>query len=161
VSLADVFASNALVRWLRGDPGRYDLLTRMIDARLGDRLLTAGAGDPGLVAALAKVTGLSGKAIARAATPQEAHTLQEAAERAGVLVEVVDVVSAPVAELLPEIRRVLRQGGRVVLVVRRKAADAPAPASVQATCATHFKGARVLFDRDGVAIVEALKGQST
>jgi hypothetical protein len=32
---------------------------------------------------------------------------------------------------------------------------------VQATCATHFKGARVLFDRDGVAIVEALKGQST
>jgi SAM-dependent methyltransferase len=180
VSLADVFASNALVRWLRGDPGRYDLLTRMIDARLGDRLLTAGAGDPGLVAALAKVTGLSGKAIARAATPQEAHTLQEAAERAGVLVEVVDaptapwpfaegdfdlavvdVVSAPVAELLPEIRRVLRQGGRVVLVVRRKAADAPAPASVQATCATHFKGARVPFDRDGVAIVEALKGQST
>lgn len=178
MSLSDVFASNLLVRWLRGDPGRYDLLTRMIDARLGDRLITAGAGDAGLVAALAKVTGLSGRAVAQAATPDEARVLDAAAERAGVLVDVVeapvttwpfaegdfdlavvDVVSAPVAALLPEVRRVLRSGGRVVLVVRHKAPGAPAPAEVQATCAHHFRGARVLFDRDGVAIIEALKGQ--
>ena len=178
MSLADVFASNVLVRWLRGDPGRYDLLTRMIDARLGDRLLTVGAGDAGLVAALAKVTGLSGKAIAHAATAEEANTLQLAAEHAGVLVDVVeapstpwpfdegdfdlvvvDVASSPTAQVLPELRRVLRSGGRVVLVVRHKAPGAPAPAEVQATCAAHFRGARILFDRDGVAIVEALKGQ--
>ena len=49
MALSDVFASNILVRWLRGDPGRYDLLTRMVGARLGDRLLAVGAGDPGLV----------------------------------------------------------------------------------------------------------------
>ena len=179
MSLSDVFASNVLVRWLRGDPGRYDLLTRMIDARLGDRLLTTGAGDAGLVAALARVTGLSGRAVAHAASPDEARTLHAAAEHAGVLVDivespstalpfaegdfdlaVVDVVSAPLAVVLPELRRVLRSGGRVVLVVRHKAPNAPAPAEVQATCASQFRGARVLFDRDGVAIVEALKGQA-
>ena len=141
VSLSDVFASNALVRWLRGDPGRYELLTRMIGARLGDRVLSFGAGDPGLVAALAKVTGLSGRAVAHAASTDEAGRLEATAEAAGVLVEViespddrlpfeegdfdlvlVDAVSAPFAALLPEIRRVLRPGGRVVLVIRQKGA---------------------------------------
>lgn len=178
VPLSDVFASNPLVRWLRGDPGRYDLLTRMIGARLGDRMLACGAGDPGLVAALAKVTGLSGRAVAHAVSPTEAALLGGAAEGAGVLVEVVesastrlpftegdfdlvlvDAVSAPVAGLMPEIKRVLRPGGRVVLVVREKAPGAPTPAAVQVATAAHFKGARVLFDRDGYGIVEALKGQ--
>ncbi|AMY07340.1 Methyltransferase domain protein [Luteitalea pratensis] len=180
MSLSDVIASNALVRWLRGDPGRYELLTRMIGARLGDRLLSFGAGDPGLIAALARVTGLSGRAVAHAASADEAGRLEASAETAGVLVEVVespvdrlpfeegdfdlvlvDAVSAPFAALLPEIRRVLRPGGRVVLVVRQKEAGAPPPAAVQAATGVHFRGARVLFERDGFGIVEALKGQPT
>ena len=179
VPLSDMFASNALVRWLRGDPGRYELLTRMIGARLGDRLLSCGAGDPGLVAAIAKVTGLSGRAVAHATTAEEAARLLSTAEAAGVLVDVVespdtalpfeegdfdlvlvDAVSAPVATLLPEIRRILRPGGRVVLVVRQKVPGAPGPSAVKETTGLHFKGARVLFERDGFGIVEALKGQS-
>ena len=177
MALSDVFASNILVRWLRGDPGRYDLLTRMIGARLGDRLLSCGAGAPGLVTAVAKVTGLSGRAVAQAANAEEATRLQSAAESAGVLLEVVeapvsslpfdegdfdlvllDVVSTSVTTALPEVRRVLRPGGRVVLVVRQKAPGAPAAAEVQRATSAHFKGARVLFERDGHAIVEALKG---
>lgn len=180
VPLSDVFASNILVRWLRGDPGRYDLLTHMIGARLGDRLLTCGAGDPGLVAAMARVTGLSGRAVAQASSADDAAGLEAAAERAGVLVEVVqappgalpfadgdfdlvliDAVSAPVGVLLPQARRVLRPGGRVVLIVRQKAESAPSAQQIQQLTATHFKGARVLLERDGFAIVEALKGQST
>jgi SAM-dependent methyltransferase len=180
VSLSDIFATNPLVRWLRGDPGRYDLLTRMIGARLGDRMLACGAGDPGLVAALAKVTGLSGRAVACGRSGDEVARFEAAAESAGVLVEVVehatgtlpfadgdfdlalvDAVSAPVADLLPDLKRVLRPGGRVVLVVRQKVPGAPAPAEVQALTAGHLKGARVLFDRDNYGIVEALKGQSS
>lgn len=179
MALSDVFASNVLVRWLRGDPGRYALLTSLIGARLGDRLLSFGAGDPGLVAAIAKVVGLSGRAVAHAATPQDAARLVQSAEAAGVLVDVddgphpplpypdgdfdlvlVDAVSAPVALLLPEIRRVLRTGGRVVLVVRQKVPQAPAPEEIRSITSAHFKGARVLYERDGLAIVEALKGQT-
>lgn len=179
VGLSDVLASNILVRWLRGDPGRYELLTRMIGARLGDRMVSVGSGDPGLVAAIARVTGLSGRAVACAASPDETQRLEAAAEAIGVLVEVVeaplatlpfedadfdlalvDAASAPVAAILPELRRILRPGGRVVLVVRLKVPGAPSPAEVHAATSTHFRGARILFERDGVAIVEALKGQS-
>lgn len=178
VPLSDVFASNILVRWWRGDPRRYDLITHMIGARLGDRLLTCGAGDPGLVAAMARVTGLSGRAVAQAASAGEAAQLEAAAEHAGVLVEVIqappgalpfaegdfdlvliDAASTPVGVQLPEARRVLRGGGRVVLVVRQKAEGAPSAQQVQKLTAEHFKGARVLVERDGVGIVEALKGQ--
>lgn len=178
MALSDVFASNILVRWLRGDPGRYDLLTRMVGARLGDRLLAVGAGDAGLVAALAKVTGLSGRACALGATADEVARLEQTAEGAGVLLEVfeaavgaavpfedgdfdlvlVDVTSCPPGVVLPEVRRVLRTGGRVVLSVRQKAPGAMAAEEVRRITGEHFKGARVLFDRDGYSLVEALKG---
>ena len=178
MALSDVFASNLLVRWLRGDPARYDLITTMVGVRLGDRLVSVGAGDPALTASLAKVTGLSGRAIAHATTTAEAAALAAAAARAGVLLEVVegpagalpladgefdlaviDAASAPFARLLPECRRVLRSGGRVVSVVRLTAADAPSADEVLRATSAHFRGARILLDRNGYALVEALKGQ--
>lgn len=179
MALSDLFAANVLVRWLRGDPGRYDLLTQMVGVKLGDRLLASGAGDPGLVTSLAKVTGLSGRAAAHATSPDDAALLESAAEHAGVLLEVttspdatwpygdgefdlvvVDAASSEPAAVLPEARRVLRHGGRVVLVVREKATSAPAVDAVHRATFQYFKGARVLFQRDGYALVEALKGQS-
>lgn len=180
MSLSDVFASNLLVRWLRGDPGRYDLLTQMIGARLGDRILTIGAGDPGMVTAIARVAGLSGRAVAHVTNAADGARLTSVAEKEGVLLETAespvtslpfadgefdlalgDAASTPVALVLPEIRRVLRGGGRVVLVVRQKALQAPSAVEVQQQTTAHFKGARVLIERDGYAIIEALKGQPT
>lgn len=179
MALSDVFASNVLVRWLRGDPTRYDFLTTMVGVRLGDRLIALGAGDPALTAALARVTGLSGHAVAQAATPGEAERLQQGAERAGVLVEVVvsplsalpfvqgdfdlaviDVVSVPVQSVLPECRRVLRPGGRVVALIRQKVDGAPSADEVLRATGEHFRGARILLERGGYAFIEALKGHA-
>lgn len=174
---SDVFASNVLVRWLRGDPHRYDLAVTMVGVRLGDRLLTFGASEPALVAALGRVTGLSGRAMAHARDGSEAARLQQGAERAGVLVEVVestgagvpipdgyvdlvvvDAVSTPISSVLSETRRLLRPGGRLVAITRTKAAGAPSPSDVQREVAEAFRGARVLVERDGWAFIEALKG---
>src|SRR5690606_414189 len=98
MALSDVFASNIFVRWLRGDPSRYDLVVTMIGIRMGDRLLVLGEGVPPLTAALARVTGLSGGASARAATSGGAASLKAAADEAGVL---LDVTVGPFSPLPP------------------------------------------------------------
>lgn len=176
MSLSDVFASNVLVRWLRGDPSRYDLPVTMVGVRMGDRLLVLGAHEPGLTAALAKVTGLSGGASARASDAAGATRLEAAANDAGVLLEVssgpasplpfpdgqLDLVVIDAVGRLPEVdfaevRRVLRAGGRVLAVTRTTPEGGPAVEALQRTVGATFRAARVLDNRHGWAFVEALK----
>ena len=45
------------------------------------------------------------------------------------------------------------------IVVRQKAEGAPSAQQIQQLTAEQFKGARILLERDGFALVEALKGQ--
>jgi SAM-dependent methyltransferase len=176
MALSDVFASNIFVRWLRGDPNKYQLPVAIISVRMGHRLLALGAGEPALTAALAKITGLSGGAQAYAPDAAGAARLEAAAAEAGILLDVthgppahlpfpdgaLDIVVLDAVGSLPEadmneVRRVLRPGGRVVAVTRTKPPGGPAVDALQAAIQTAFRAARVLADRDGWAFVEALK----
>lgn len=176
MALSDVFASNVLVRWLRGDPSRYDLPVTMVGVRMGDRLLVLGAHEPALTAALAKVTGLSGGASARAADAAGASRLEAAASEAGVLLEVssgpprplpfadgqLDLVVVDAVGRLPdvdfnEVRRVLRGGGRVLAITRTTPEGGPAVEALHRTVGATFRAARILDRQHGWAFVEALK----
>jgi len=120
--------------------GKHDLAVSMVGVKLGDALLQLGCGDGGLLAALAAKTGLTGRAAAVDASAEGAAAGERGAAKGGVLVEITqapygqlpfddgafDVVVAHdlLAGLVPEERvaclreafRVLRQGGRLVVV---------------------------------------------
>lgn len=176
MALSDVFASNILVRWLRGDPSRYDLAVTMVGVRMGDRLLVLGAHEPGLTAALARVTGLSGGASAHAPDAAGASRLEAAASEAGVLLDVshgpftplpfpdgqLDLVVVDAVGRMPDVdvadvKRVLRPGGRILAVTRTKPDGGPAVTTLQQAVGQVFRAARVLDNRQGWAFVEALK----
>lgn len=176
MGLADVFASNVLVRWLRGDPAQYELPVAMVGVRLGDHLLVLGHGEPDLTAALGKITGLSGGANARASEADGAARLEAAAERAGVLLDVssgslsalpfadgaLDLVVVDAVGALPqvdfaEVQRVLRPGGRVIALSRTGQEGGPSAQTLQTAVSSAFRAVRLLHDRDGWTFVEALK----
>lgn len=136
----DLLAQNVLLRWLGGKGASYDLALSMTGVRLGERFLVAGAGDPGLITALAGKVGYTGRACAADADAAVVARAARTAERAGVLVEVehtplsqlpldagaFDLVvcrpgqgSAVAADpaALAEFARVLRPGGRCLFLL--------------------------------------------
>lgn len=170
----DVFANNVLVKRLRGQSGRADLIAQMIGARLGDRVVVLGGGDGRLVAAVGGPTGLTGRVTAVEPDAAIANRVELAATAAGVLVEVeasalerlpfedaafdVAVVPMPATveaatAALTDAWRVVRTGGRAMVVA---VAGVPPPAAIiDALGRSGFRAARLLAEREGLAFYES------
>jgi ubiquinone/menaquinone biosynthesis C-methylase UbiE len=152
----------------------------MAGIKLGDRLLVVGCSDPLLLARLAVKTGLTGRAhavdadaaiVARAAdvalregalvessvSPLDALTLEAGAFDVAVVRDVLVQVPAGMRPaVLGEVRRVLRPGGRCLVIdsARRVSKSQYAPATALESAG--FKASRVLAERDGLLFAEGV-----
>lgn len=174
MGFTELFADNLLIKLLRGDRTRYDLIVSMVGARLGDRLVVVGGGDGRLVAAVGAPTGLTGRICAVEPDEAAAQRVSQAATAGGVLVEVeaadpgalpyeegsFDVAVVPVARggdastVVRDVRRVLRTGGRCVVVAQTPSG---AVSPLDALVGAGFRAARLLAERSGLAFYEAAK----
>ena len=180
----------------RGDP--HLLAVSMTGVKMGDRVAFIGCADGGRLAAVAAKVGLSGRAAAILPDDRAAGLARKSAEQAGVLVEtdvaspaklpleagafdlaIVDdtaslfgTMTAEVrSEAVRELARVLRPGGRVVLIgaaasaglsglVKRTPSSPPFASSGEANAALSSNGfgiVRTLAEREGLVFVEGIK----
>lgn len=170
----------------------------MTGVRMGERLLQIGIDDPAIAGALAQKVGLSGAAALAAANERDAERARHAAATAGVLIDVrltplgalpfesgsfdaiiVHSTGGLLESLTPEDRmaalreahRVLRPGGRIVVIesTRRRGLGAllrphvvnehyaAAGGALGALQAAGFKPVRVLGELEGYKFTEGLK----
>jgi ubiquinone/menaquinone biosynthesis C-methylase UbiE len=165
----------------------------MSGVRTGDRVLQIGVADASLVGAIAAKVGLSGHAAVAVADQRQADGARAAAAAAGALADIqtstlealpfssdsFDVVvlhaggvarslaDAPGVAMLRDSHRVLRGGGRIVVIegrVRGLLARFRAPRPADSGTALHalatagFRAARLLAEREGYRFLEAVKG---
>lgn len=176
--LSELFANNILVKLLRGDAARYDLIASMVGAKLGERLLLMGGADGRLLAALGAKTGLTGTLAAVEPDKETATRVLTDATKAGVLADAYasedgsmpfDVNSFDIAVIpfpadegpglaapLGEAFRVLRDGGRVSIITRSASAGSATPI-IAAIQHAGFRAARLLAERDKLVFYEGVK----
>ena len=181
---------------LRRSRGPAELAMDMAGVRLGERVLQAGAADPRVFALIAGKAGLTGRACAVVDTPAAAQRVEAAAARVGVLVEVATVEDGPwpydrasfdlgivdgkvllAADAasrhhrLQEMLRVVRAGGRVLVVYRAPlgiagrlgfASSSPGASAHGATLVravedAGFRPVRLLAEREGMTFVEGFR----
>jgi ubiquinone/menaquinone biosynthesis C-methylase UbiE len=183
------------VRWFRKRDDHESLPVAMAGVRLGNRLLAVGAADPQLVADLARKTGLTGRVCVVEPDGARAAHAAAAIERAGALVEVIaapwgtlplDADSFDVAvardvllTMAPDVRarcladvfRLLRSGGRVVVIEPAARSGLSSMLSrthaepgyyeqggaTQALTLAGFAAVRVIAERDGVIYAEGAR----
>ena len=185
--------------FLRKSKDAERLPIRMSGLRMGERLLQIGVDDPTLLGEMAGKTGLSGSASVAVPDETAAARVRAGAARAGALVDVhvanldalpfesdaFDVVvvhgvngllrslneQARAEPVLREARRVLRHGGRIIIIepgprhglagiinpYRPDTRYEAAGGSVAALQAAGFRTARVLWEREGYRFTEGLK----
>jgi SAM-dependent methyltransferase len=164
----------------------------MSGVRMGERVLQIGVDDASLVGAIAAKVGLSGHAAIAVADDRHAARARAAAAASGALADVqttahaalpfadeaFDVVvlhagglahalaDEPGVALLGESRRVLRDGGRILviegrgrgLLARVRAGHRVDPgAALNALTTAGFKAARLLAEREGYRFLEAVR----
>ena len=165
----------------------------MCGVRMGERALQIGIDDPSLVGTIAAKVGLSGHAAIAVLDDRSAEKARAAAATAGVLVDVQvtawgslpfpedgfdAVVLHAVTDALPplngatglallrEVHRVLRAGGRVVILEKgqsrttwlgNRLPQTQAPDTANALGTAGFRAARPLADREGYSFTEGLK----
>ncbi len=180
--------------WFRKGAAAEPLAITMTGVKLGDRLLAIGVSDPALIAALATKAGLTGRACAADADPERVSRAAAAIEREGALVETISapwnalpyesdsfdiaVIRDALAGMahdgrsrcLLEVFRVLRTGGRVIVIDqlprggiggllggRQVDASYDEKGAAGALAAVGFAATRVLAERDGMRFVEGAK----
>ncbi len=181
--------------WLKKPSSSEPLAVSITGVKLGDRVLVVGLSDPQIVAALALKTGLTGRAAAIDADAAVVARAAGAVEREGALVEAsqsawdtlafedasfdlalvrnVLMTLTPDARraLLQQVYRVLRPGGRLVVVdgsgatglralVRGRTVDPAYAASGGAKAALGalpFSGVRLLAELGGLVFTEGVK----
>jgi ubiquinone/menaquinone biosynthesis C-methylase UbiE len=176
----------------RQDP--HALAVAMSGVRMGDRLVQIGCAHAGRLAAVAAPVGLSGRAVAVVPDDASAARARTGAEQAGVLIEVMttpltrlplenDAFDVAIIDdtgglltalgannrvgLIHEVSRVLRPGGRVVVIgagergglgaLFSRAAHGAKFDPIPLLEADRFRAARRLAEREGLAFVEAIK----
>ncbi len=162
----------------------------MTGVKLGDRLLVIGCGQAKLVAQLALKPGLTGRACALDENAAMSTRAAETALREGALLESetapytnlphndaafdIVVLNHTLGEIprerrmavLTEARRVLRDGGRCIVIERSArrglvalvAASGPASAEIEeALTSAGFRAVRTLAEREGLRFVEGAR----
>jgi ubiquinone/menaquinone biosynthesis C-methylase UbiE len=176
----------------RDDP--FMLVVGMTGVKMGDRLVQIGCAHGARFAAIAAKVGLSGRALAVVPDEASAARARKGAEQAGVLVEIesgpptrltmedesfdlaiIDDTGGLLATLnandqvaaVREVRRILRPGGRVMVIgaaprsglaaIFSRAQSGPPFDPTPVLSADAFRSVRTLAERDGLVFVEALK----
>jgi ubiquinone/menaquinone biosynthesis C-methylase UbiE len=172
--------------------GREPLAIAMSGARMGERVLQVGMDTPLVTSLLAARPGLSGESAIVLADETTAAQARRAVAESGALVNVVvhpldalpferssfDLVvvhnrhrqtltASTGSQILAELRRVVRSGGRVVVINQGTPSgltsvfkSRPDPGhtdqTIRALQVAGFRSSRALGDRDGYAFIEGL-----
>lgn len=172
----------------------FMLVVGMIGVKMGDAVVQIGCADGGRLGAVAAKAGLSGRAVAIVPDEASAARARKGAHDAGALVDVhvtppthlplddhtfdlavVDDTGGLLAQAgdadrsaaVREIRRVLRPGGRIMIIgsgprgglgaLFSRTPGAPPFDAKPLLTAANFNSARTLAARDGLVFVEGLK----